>query len=155
MPILYFVFGCFTTIIIMTIVLAVIYFRLKKKQTDRVNIRGYLDLISDLTETQRSQVELIRSSFLPRVEEIRDDLCIKRSKLADLLFAQPIDKSKINETYREILRYQSELESDVIDHILEEKELLLPSQQKRFYEIIVDQFSSGGLGVHDVKGRKP
>jgi hypothetical protein len=98
------------------------------------------------------QLQSIRSSFLPRVEETRNDLCIKRAKLADLLFAEPIDKSKINETYREILRYQSELESDVIDHILEEKELLSPSQQKRFYEIIVDQFSSSGLGVHDVKG---
>jgi len=154
MLILYFVFGCFTAIIIMAIILAVIYSILKKKRTEQANIRGYLDLIPDLTETQKSQVESIRRSFLPRVEETRKDLCIKRAKLADLLFSEPIDRSKINETYREILRYQSELESDVIDHILEEKELLSPSQQKRFYEIIVDQFSSGGLGVHDVKGRK-
>jgi len=154
MPILYFVFGCFTAIIIMTIILAVIYFAFKKKRTGLINIRGYLDLIPDLTETQRSQVESIRSSFLPRVEEIRKDLCIKRAKLADLLFAESVDRSKINNIAGEVLRHQSELEKEVVDHILEEKELLSPSQQRKFYEIIVDQFSSGGLGIHDVKGRK-
>jgi Spy/CpxP family protein refolding chaperone len=154
MPILYFVFGCFTAIIIMTIILAVIYFGLKKKEAAQMNIRGYLDLIPDLTETQRSRVESIRSSFLPSVEELRKELCIKRTKLADLLFAESIDRSKINNIAEEILRHQSELEKEVIDHILEEKELLSPLQQRRFYEIIVDQFSSGGLGVHDVKGRK-
>lgn len=154
MPILYFVFGCSTAIIIMTIILAVIYFGLKKKEAGQMNIRGYLDLIPDLTETQRSRVESIRNGFLPSVEEIRKDLCIKRAKLADLLFAESLDRSKINNVAEEILRHQSELGKEVVDHILEEKELLSPSQQRKFYEIIVDQFSSGGLGVHDVKGRK-
>jgi hypothetical protein len=37
---------------------------------------------------------------------------------------------------------------------LEEKEILDPMQQKRFYDIILDQFAHGGLGVHDVKGRR-
>ena len=44
-------------------------------------------------------------------------------------------------------------EHEVIEHILEEKELLTPSQNQRFYEIIVEQFSGGGLGVHDVKSK--
>jgi hypothetical protein len=42
----------------------------------------------------------------------------------------------------------------VVEHILEEQELLTPFQKRRFYEIIVEQFSSGGLGVHDVKSRR-
>jgi hypothetical protein len=41
----------------------------------------------------------------------------------------------------------------VIEHILEKREILTPSQQKNFYEIIVEQFSWGRLGVHDVQGR--
>lgn len=39
----------------------------------------------------------------------------------------------------------------MIEHILDEKELLFPSQKRKFYEIIVEQFASGGLGVHDLK----
>jgi hypothetical protein len=44
---------------------------------------------------------------------------------------------------------------ELIEHILEEQELLNPSQRRRFYQIIVAQFSSGGLGVHDMRvGKK-
>jgi hypothetical protein len=37
---------------------------------------------------------------------------------------------------------------------LEERQILTPAQERRFYTIIVEQFGSGGLGVHDVKGRR-
>ena len=69
------------------------------------------------------------------------------------LFSEPTVRNEIDEVAKQILDHQSELEREVIEHILEEKELLTPSQKKRFYEIIVDQFASGGLGVHDMKGR--
>jgi len=52
-----------------------------------------------------------------------------------------------------ILECQSELELEVIEHILEEKELLNPEQQRSFYDIILQQFAQGGLGVHDIKQR--
>ena len=92
--------------------------------------------------------------FLPKVAEIRKDLHLKRSELADLLFEEPEERAKIDELARKILASQAKLENEVIEHILEEKELLSPLQKRKFYEIIVEQFSSGGLGVHDVKGRK-
>ena len=154
MQILYFVLGWFTALILMAIVLAVIYSRLKRTRNKESNIKGYLDLIPDLTEVQRNRLEEIRGVFLPKVSSIRKKLYIKRSELADLLFAEPFDRPKLDNTAKEILRYQSELENEVVEHILEEKELLSPTQKRKFYEIIVEQFSHGGLGVHDVKGRK-
>ena len=154
MQILYFTLGWFTALILMAIVLAVIYSRLKRTKKGLSNIKGYLDLIPDLSADQRRRLQEIRSVFLPKVSDIRRKLYIKRSELADLLFAEPFDGPKLNNTAEEILRYQSELENEVVEHILEEKELLSPMQKRKFYEIIVEQFSSGGLGVHDVKGRK-
>jgi hypothetical protein len=41
----------------------------------------------------------------------------------------------------------------VIEHIIEEQEILTPPQQQKFHDIIIEQFASGGLGVHDVRGR--
>jgi hypothetical protein len=41
----------------------------------------------------------------------------------------------------------------VIEHIFEEQKLLTASHKRKSYEIIVEQFSSGGLGVHDVRGK--
>lgn len=70
------------------------------------------------------------------------------------MFVEPTDRSATYAIGRQIIQDQYELEKAVIEHILEERELLSPSQKRKFYEIIVEQFSSGGLGVHDVKSIK-
>ena len=90
------------------------------------------------------------------------DMCKKGDRLHHLLVVPTLwegmtgdDWLNNGSTRNRFRRYlESELEKEVIEHILEEKELLAPSQKRKFYEIIVDQFSFGGLGVHDVKGRK-
>ena len=154
MPAFYFTTGFISSFLIIIILIAAIYYYLTKKWEKSSKIQGYLDLIPDLNETQRRQVQEIRKVFLPKVAEIRKDLYLKRSELADLLFEEPEERAKIDELARKILASQAKLENEVIEHILEEKELLSPLQKRKFYEIIVEQFSSGGLGVHDVKGRK-
>lgn len=111
--------------------------------------RGYLDFI-DLTEDQRRKVEVIRESFLPRVADIRQKLKAQRLLLADLLFATPFRRAKARAVVAEISRLQLELEQGVLEHILEEKKLLTPEQQRQFHAVIVEQFSLGGLGVHGV-----
>lgn len=154
MPVFYFTIGFMMSFLIIIISIAIIYYYLTKRRERSAKIQGFLDLIPDLNETQRQQVREIRKVFLPKVAEIRKDLYLKRSELADLLFEEPIDLENIDELARNILESQAKLENEVIEHILEEKEILSPLQKRKFYEIIVEQFSSGGLGVHDVKGRK-
>lgn len=149
-----YVFGFITALAFVVITFAIVYFRLKQTRKKQTDIKGYLDLISDLTQKQQDQVQQIRRVFLPRVEEIRQSLYLKRVKLAELLFAEPANRSMIYVVAEQIIQHQSELENEVIEHILEEKELLSPSQKRKFYKIILNQFSSGGLGIHDVKGRK-
>lgn len=134
--------------------LAVVYSRLKRSRSNATAIKGYLDLIPDLTEEQRTLVQEIRHTFLPKVGRIRENLRRERAELANLLFADPPDKNRIYAIARQILLHQSDLENEVIEHILEEKEILSPAQQRKFYEIITEQFSSGGLGVHDVRSRQ-
>lgn len=154
MALLSFISGFAAALFLGAIILAAVYMRLKRKPEKGEPIRGYLDLIPDLSQEQRLQVQEIRRTFLPRVEGIREQLRLKRAELADLLFAEPAERPAIDRATGEILRRQSELEKEVIEHILEEKALLSPSQRRKFYQIIVDQFSAGGLGVHDIKSRK-
>ena len=154
MPGFYFTVGFISSFLIITILIAAVYYYLATKQKRSAKIQGYLDLIPDLNDTQRRQLQEIREVFLPEVAEIRKDLYLKRSELADLLFEEPINRVKIDTLAQKILVSQAKLETEVIEHILEEKELLSPLQKRKFYEIIVKQFSSGGLGVHDVKGSK-
>jgi len=113
----------------------------------RKPIRGYLDLIA-LTEKQRQEVEEIRREFLPRVAEIRQALRQNRLELNELLFAEPPDMQAIEGKSRDISNLQTQLEKEVIDHILQEKELLSPEQKRQFYDVIRGEFEKGGLGVH-------
>lgn len=154
MPVFYFTIGFMTSFLIIIILIATIHYYLTKKRERSAKIQGYLDLIPDLNETQRRQVQAIREVFLPKVDGIRKNLYLQRAELAEALFAEPCDRAEIQSISEQIIQFQSELENEVIEHILEEKELLSPSQKRKFFEIIVDQFSFGGLGVHDVKGKK-
>jgi hypothetical protein len=148
-----FLAGFLTALLLVGAVLCGLYKYSRQNRTDASKVKGYLDLIPDLSREQRDMVREIRHTFLPRVHGIRQNLRRERAELAKLLFSEPTDRNGIHEVAKQVLEHQSELEREVIEHILEEKELLTPSQKKRFYEIIVTQFSSGGLGVHDVRGK--
>jgi Spy/CpxP family protein refolding chaperone len=147
-----FLLGFVAALVFVAVALAAVYSHLNRSRNRTTGIKGYLDLIPDLTEEQRALVQEIRRTFLPRVGQIRENLRRERAELARLLFADPPDRSEIHAAARQILLHQSALENEVIEHILEEQQMLTPSQKRRFYEIIVEQFSSGGLGVHDVRG---
>jgi len=148
-----FFLGFISASVFVAVALAAVYFHLKQSRNSPSGIKGYLDLIPDLTEDQRALVQEIRHTFLPKVGRIRENLRRERKELARLLFVDPLDRNRIQAIARQILLHQSDLENEVIEHILEEKEILSPAQQRKFYEIIVEQFSSGGLGVHDVRGK--
>jgi len=148
-----FVLGFVTALLLVGCFLAVLFLHLERTRNNKAAMRGYLDLIPDLSREQRERVQEIRETFLPRVQKIRENLRLERAELARLLFEEPPDRSGISALAGKILLHQSELENAVIEHILEEQELLAPSQKRKFYEIIVEQFSSGGLGVHDVRGK--
>jgi Spy/CpxP family protein refolding chaperone len=145
--------GFISALVLMAVALGAVYFHLKRTRNCKACIKGYLDLIPDLTPAQKETVQEIRRTFLPKVGQIRENLRRERAELARMLFANPPDRNRIYAIARQILSHQSDLENEVIEHILEEKEILSPAQQRKFYEIIVEQFSSGGLGVHDVRGR--
>lgn len=156
MPATSFFYGFFSALVLVMILITALYFHLKRTRENKDGVKGYLDLIPDLTQQQRAQVQEIRHVFLPKVEGIRQNMRRKRLELAKLLFDEPAEREEIYTISAEIIAHQSELEHEVIEHILEEKELLSAPQKRKFYEIIVEQFSTGGLGVHDVKvGKKP
>jgi Spy/CpxP family protein refolding chaperone len=150
----YFFCGFATALVLACIGLTAIYISLRRARERKAKIKGYLDLIPDLTGEQRAQVQEIRRVFLPKIEGIRQNMRCKRAELAELLFAEPPDRVGIAAVAARIIEQQAELEHEVIAHILEEQELLSASQRRRFYQIIIEQFSAGGLGVHDVRGGK-
>jgi Spy/CpxP family protein refolding chaperone len=139
----------FFLILLSLIIIVILINRVRTMR--RKPIRGFLDLI-ELTEDQKQQVEDIRKGFLPEVAGVRQALRQKRLELSDLLFAEDPDRWAIEAKSMEISNLQRELETKVIDHILEEKELLSAEQKKQFYAVIRSEFEGGGLGVHGERG---
>jgi hypothetical protein len=149
-----FLAGFVTALLLVGAVLYGLFTHSRRRRANSFHVKGYLDLIPDLSMEQRERVQEIRRTFLPTVNGIRENLRRERAELARLLFSEPKERERIHEVGKQILDHQAELEREVIEHILEEQELLTPPQKRRFYEIIMDQFSSGGLGVHDVRSRQ-
>jgi len=151
MNLLSFLLGVISSLVFVAVMATAAYSYLKRSRNRRANIRGYLDVIPDLTEQQRALVQEIRRGFLPTVEGIRPNLRSRRAELAELLFDERTDRAAIHVAAEKIIEHQSELEREVIAHILEENEILSASQQRKFYEIVVEQFASGGPGVQGVR----
>jgi len=150
-----FILGALSGLSVTTAGAAAIYIYLKRTRKQPANIKGYLDLIPDLTPEQRAWVEEIRQVFLPKVDALRTNMRLRRAELAELLFDEAADRAKLDSIAEQIIQQQAELERAVIEHILEEKGLLTAAQQRRFHNIIVAQFSSGGVGVHDLHRPRP
>ena len=151
MNLLSFLLGFVSGLLIVAVTTTAAYLYLTRSRNRKAKINGYLDLIPDLTKQQRALVQEIRRTFLPTVEGIRPNLRLRRAELADLFFDERTDRAAIHGAAEKIIKHQSELEREVIAHILEEKEILSASQQRKFYDIIVEQFASEGTGVQGVR----
>jgi Spy/CpxP family protein refolding chaperone len=81
-------------------------------------------------------MDTYRKAFDERTAAIRELLSHKRTELVSVL-SQPLpDREKIDSLTKEIGIAQTELEKEVINHILQAKEILTPEQQKKFLDLI-------------------
>ncbi|MFH1335572.1 MAG: periplasmic heavy metal sensor [Candidatus Zixiibacteriota bacterium] len=97
-----------------------------------------------LSDSQRQNVEACRKVFTEGIDLKREILNHKRNELVDLI-SQPVPNPEmIDSLLKEIGIAQTELEKDVVNHILHEKELLNPEQQKKFLDLIKGQLLPQG-----------
>jgi Spy/CpxP family protein refolding chaperone len=89
-----------------------------------------------LSQSQAREMESLRKALELKMEEIREQLRDKRVQLVNLLMEAEADHEKINIRLNEIESLQTELQKLVIDHLLQEKKILSPEQQKKFFSII-------------------
>lgn len=98
--------------------------------------RDFLHQELVLSDAQAEQMKVLKESFQSNTNPIRAALRIKREQLLQLLTAAKSDRAKIDSVQSEIDSLQAELQRLVIDHLLDEKKILTPEQQSRFFSII-------------------
>jgi len=91
----------------------------------------------DLSPAQEKEIESLRKSLELKVEEIGTKLREKRVQLVDLLKESQPDLEKINNQLSEIETLQTELQKMAITNLLQEKKILSPEQQEKFFSIIL------------------
>lgn len=89
-----------------------------------------------LSDSQRQKMEIFKKAFDEKTNKIREDLSHKRNELVGLLNEPSLDRGKIDSLIKDIGIAQTELEKEVIDHILQQKEILTSEQQKKFLDLI-------------------
>lgn len=121
---------------------------------------SYLHQQLSLTKPQAEKMKTLRDSFYLHSNKISSDLFERRTELVELLMASEPDIEKINEALSEINSKQAELQKKVINYLLEEKEILTPEQQQKFFLIIKERLlheackhQTNGFGPTENNGR--
>lgn len=81
-------------------------------------------------------METCRRVFTEGIDQKKKILNQKRNELVELISQPTPETKKIDSLLEEIGTAQTELEKDVVNHILHEKGLLNSEQQKKFLDLI-------------------
>jgi len=95
-----------------------------------------------LSVEQTAQLDVYRAAFHAGLDSLSSELVAARTQLAHALSAQELDTTRINSNFDEIGRLQSAAQRRVISHLLSVKSMLNPGQQKKFFAIVLERFSS-------------
>jgi len=96
----------------------------------------YVCMQLSLSDTQRQKMEVLRKAFTESADKKRGILGYKRNELVSLLSESSLNREKIDSLIKEIGIVQTELEKEVVNHILQAKEILTPEQQEKFLDLI-------------------
>jgi Spy/CpxP family protein refolding chaperone len=95
---------------------------------------AYEDL--DLSEDQRVRIEAGRDRFLSALNDIGDRIIAKHLELMDLIAAEPTDRQAVEGKFQEIHSLQQSMQSNVMEHLLEDKQILTPEQRAKFFALL-------------------
>jgi len=89
-----------------------------------------------LTDEQAAQWTPLREQFHAKLARLRPALQAKRAELVQLVAAPQPDRARIDAVAAEIQALQAELQKECIQHLLDEKKILTPEQQRKFLDTI-------------------
>jgi Spy/CpxP family protein refolding chaperone len=92
-----------------------------------------------LSEEQAKEFQSQAKRFQEEIEPIRDSLEAKRSDLMNEIMAEKPSMDKLNQLSEEIGTLQVRLEKRTTMRLLEEKSLLTPEQQKKFFSLFKER----------------
>jgi Spy/CpxP family protein refolding chaperone len=98
----------------------------------------------ELSNDQRTRFEAARNRFLPILNENTDKIIRRHIELMDLIAAEPVDRQAIDSKFQEIRSVQRSMANSVVEHLLEDKQILQPDQQEKFFAVLKSRIQKQG-----------
>jgi len=89
-----------------------------------------------LSRSQLDQMKAIRQSFLDESNPILEQLFSRRAELVDQLKTASPDSERVRQMLHQIGSLQTDLQYQVIESLLQQKSILHPEQQEKFFAMI-------------------
>jgi Spy/CpxP family protein refolding chaperone len=95
-----------------------------------------------LSAEQTAQLDIYRTTFHAELDSLSTQLVAARIQLAHALLEDELDTARVNNILDNISRLQSSAQRKVISHLLSVKSILNHLQQKKFFAVVLQRFSS-------------
>lgn len=102
-----------------------------------------------LSAEQGRQIESTREAFRQSARSIAGEMNRHRQELLELLAAPEPDRESLRAKQHDIQSGQRQMQELVLEHILAEKQALLPAQQQKYFALLRRQSEGprrGGIG---------
>jgi len=106
-----------------------------------------------LTPGQLEKMAPMAASFHKRLESLHSNMEKKKDIMLSLLGGEAVAPTRIEAVRKEMAAIQDDIQKAVIEHVLDVKEILDPSQQERFFDLI-DRSMTREHGVFARAGEK-
>jgi len=98
----------------------------------------------NVTDEQWQRIEPHIAEFRRRAQVIHAEMNRSRAELIDLIASDEPDRQAITAKEEKIRAGQQRMQQLVVDHLLAEKQVLTAEQQKKFFELILDDPRGSG-----------
>ena len=90
----------------------------------------------DLSQPQRHQIDPLAHKFHSRLATLHAAMETKKNRLVKLLSQDSLNPDRIEPLRREMAGIQQEIQKDIIEHILNIRNILTSEQQQRFFALL-------------------
>jgi|WetSurMetagenome_2_1015567.scaffolds.fasta_scaffold06414_6 Spy/CpxP family protein refolding chaperone len=98
----------------------------------------------DLSPDQRVRIEAGRDGFLRDLNEIGGKIIEKQVELIDVIAADPTDRQAIAGKFQEIHSIQQSMQRAVMEHLLDDKQILTPAQRTKLFAVLKSRIRAQG-----------
>jgi len=93
-----------------------------------------------ISDEQASNLDVLEKTYKPKVEASSSMMKEKRIELVKELMKEKPDSMRIGQILREVDSLQAQMQREVVERLIEEKRILTPEQQEKFFSLVLSKF---------------